>query len=53
MGLPPQGSSRYDSLPMSQQFPETRRSSLISWLVLVLLCISAVAGLVLLALRSG
>jgi Tfp pilus assembly protein PilN len=53
MGLPQQGSSRYDSLPMSEESPETRKSSLVSWLVLVLLCVSALGGLVLLALRSG
>ena len=28
-------------------------SSLVSWLVLILLCVSALGGLVLLALRSG
>ena len=53
MGLPPQGSSRYDSLTMSEEFPEAPRSSLVSWLVLILLCVSALGGLVLLALRSG
>jgi len=53
MGEPPLASSRYDSLPMSEEFPETPKSSLVSWLVLVLLCVSALGGLVLLALRSG
>jgi len=38
---------------MAQEQPQAPRASVISWLVLVLLCVSAVAGLVLLALRSG
>jgi hypothetical protein len=38
---------------MSEEPFEAPRPSLISWLVLILLCVSAVAGLALLALRSG
>lgn len=38
---------------MTEVQPETPRASLISWLVLTLLCVSAIAGLVLLAVRSG
>lgn len=38
---------------MSEEPSEARRRSLISWLVLILLCVSAVAGLAVLALRSG
>jgi hypothetical protein len=38
---------------MSTELPDTPRSSLISWLVLVLLGALVVAGLVVLALGSG
>jgi hypothetical protein len=38
---------------MSEEPSEAPATSLISWLVLILLCVSAVAGLAILALRSG
>jgi len=38
---------------MSVERPEAPRASLISWLVLILLGVCVVAGLVVLAVRSG
>jgi hypothetical protein len=38
---------------MTEEPSEATSASLISWLVLILLCVSVVAGLVVLALRSG
>jgi hypothetical protein len=38
---------------MTEQPSDAPSASLISWLVLILLCVSAVAALALLALRSG
>jgi hypothetical protein len=38
---------------VTEQPSEASTASLTSWLVLILLCVGAVAALVLLALRSG
>jgi len=38
---------------MTKQPSEAPSASVVSWLVLILLCASAVAALLLLALRSG
>jgi len=52
MGQRLPASSPYDS-DMSEEPARAPKASVISWLVLVLLCVSAVAALILRALRSG